>query len=100
MSSSDSDTDTANFQVAAQEPELQHSSPKSQQGYLQQLGTHVVHLLFTPVRMLRPYIPNIVPFIILALFFPVVISLSTISGWMVWKNVATNWQEPVWLQYG
>lgn len=99
MSSSDNDTDTS-FQVVAQEPEQQLSPPKSQPGYLQQIRGHVIYLLLTPVRMLRPYIPNIVPFLILALFLPLVISLSTISGWMVWKNVATNWQEPVWLQYG
>jgi len=100
MSSSGDETDES-IRPVKDEPayeEIPKAPPK--RSYTDSLVAFALHLLLTPARILRPYAPNFVPFIVISLFIPLVVVLSAFSGWMVWKNVATDWHEHVWLQYG
>ncbi|KAF9475635.1 hypothetical protein BDN70DRAFT_883523 [Pholiota conissans] len=57
-------------------------------------------LLSRAFSVLRPYAPTIVPLFVCALFIPLVLLLSTFSGWFVWSNLSVSWKVPIYLQYG
>ncbi|TFK30793.1 hypothetical protein FA15DRAFT_608275 [Coprinopsis marcescibilis] len=53
--------------------------------------------LFT---LLRPYTPQIVPLVVCLLFIPLILVISAFAGYVVWNNLTTGWETPVYMQYG
>lgn len=49
---------------------------------------------------LRPYAPTLIPILVCSLFIPLIILLSTFSGWYVWSSLSVSWQVPLYFQYG
>ncbi|ESK98056.1 adipose-regulatory protein [Moniliophthora roreri MCA 2997] len=60
--------------------------------------------LYAPVGLaieyLRPLAPHVTPLLICVILIPLLISLSLLAGFLVWKNVAVGWSVPLYLQYG
>ncbi|KAI6031624.1 putative adipose-regulatory protein-domain-containing protein [Pisolithus microcarpus] len=52
------------------------------------------------IRLLRPFVPQLVCLVVFLALIPIVVSVSLFSGWYVWKNVAVGWETEVYLQYG
>ncbi|KAI6007210.1 putative adipose-regulatory protein-domain-containing protein [Pisolithus albus] len=52
------------------------------------------------IRLLRPFVPQLVCLLVFLALIPIVVSVSLFSGWYVWKNVAVGWETEVYLQYG
>ncbi|KAL6302157.1 hypothetical protein BKA93DRAFT_737358 [Sparassis latifolia] len=60
----------------------------------------VVNLILAGLRLLRPFTPQLVPFIVFLLALPAIAFLSLSAGWLVWKSVAVGWETDLYLQYG
>ncbi|KAG6862429.1 hypothetical protein C0995_011869 [Termitomyces sp. Mi166 len=66
--------------------------------------------LYAPLRLLslttnlasyfRPFAAQIIPALICIALIPLALLLSFFSGFVVWKNVAVNWESPLNLQFG
>jgi hypothetical protein len=57
-------------------------------------------LLSSIFAFVRPYTPRVVPLLVCATFFPLVILVSLGAGYFVWSNLSISWQLPLYLQYG
>ncbi|KAJ2932751.1 hypothetical protein H1R20_g4340, partial [Candolleomyces eurysporus] len=49
---------------------------------------------------LRPYAPQIVPVVVCTFFIPIILAISGFAGYVVWSNLSTKWETPIYLQYG
>lgn len=52
------------------------------------------------ISLLRPFAYQIIPILVCAFFIPLIVFLSVLAGWTVWKNLAVGWEAPLYLQYG
>ncbi|KAF8640447.1 hypothetical protein AX17_000111 [Amanita inopinata Kibby_2008] len=52
------------------------------------------------IDVFRPYAPQIIPVFVCTLLIPVLVALSTLAGWLVWKSPSVGWESPLYLQYG
>ena len=52
------------------------------------------------VDFLQPFAPQIVPLVVCTFFIPTILAISAFAGFVVWSNLSTKWQAPVYLQYG
>lgn len=52
------------------------------------------------VERIRAQYPRLIPLVMCLGVMPLVILLSVIAGWTVWKSVPKGWSIPVHLQYG
>ncbi|KAF9566173.1 hypothetical protein CPC08DRAFT_815056 [Agrocybe pediades] len=59
--------------------------------------SYIVPNIFSGIR---PYISKLVPLLVCALFVPLIILVSASAGWIVWSNLSTSWEAPLYLQYG
>lgn len=69
------------------------------------------NVLYAPLRLLfafttnlasylRPFASQIIPVFICMALIPLVLLLSLLSGFVVWKNIAVGWESPLHLQFG
>lgn len=49
---------------------------------------------------IRSMAPQLIALSVCLLLIPLLILLSALSGWFVWKNIAVGWEVPVYLHYG
>ncbi|KAK2461650.1 hypothetical protein APHAL10511_006113 [Amanita phalloides] len=52
------------------------------------------------VNTFRAYAPQVVPLVVCTLLIPLIVAISLLAGWLVWKNAAVSWEVPLYLQYG
>jgi hypothetical protein len=57
-------------------------------------------ILASSFNAFRAYAPQIVPLIVCTLLIPLVLVISLLAGWLVWKNASVSWEVPIYLQYG
>ncbi|KAF8349761.1 putative adipose-regulatory protein-domain-containing protein [Amanita rubescens] len=57
-------------------------------------------ILTSSFNAFRAYAPQIVPLIVCTLLIPLVLVISLLAGWLVWKNASVSWEVPIYLQYG
>lgn len=57
-------------------------------------------ILASSFNAFRAYAPQIVPLIVCTLLIPLVLAISLLAGWLVWKNASVSWEAPIYLQYG
>ncbi|KAF9056518.1 putative adipose-regulatory protein-domain-containing protein [Panaeolus papilionaceus] len=63
--------------------------------------TNFIHsLVSTGIATIRPYAPQLIPFLICTIFIPFVVLLSISAGWFVWNSLSVSWEIPLHLQYG
>ncbi|KAF8913004.1 putative adipose-regulatory protein-domain-containing protein [Gymnopilus junonius] len=67
---------------------------------LPRISTGSTSVLSRIFAALRPFAPRLVPLLVVSLFIPLVLVLSTAAGWVVWSNLSVSWQVPLYLQYG
>jgi hypothetical protein len=48
----------------------------------------------------RPVAAHVVPLLVCLSLVPLLLLLSVLSGWYIWKSIPVAWQVPVYLQYG
>jgi hypothetical protein len=46
------------------------------------------------------YTPRLIPLLVYATFFPLLILVSLGAGYFVWSSLSVSWQVPLYLQYG
>ncbi len=52
------------------------------------------------LSLLRPYAPQMVPFMAFAVMIPALVFFSLSAGWIVWRSIAVGWETTLYLQYG
>ncbi len=66
----------------------------------QQSSTVYNAILASSFNAFKAYAPQIVPLIVCTLLIPLVLAISLLAGWLVWKNACVSWEAPIYLQYG
>jgi len=67
------------------------------------LGRTIGSFLYLPAQVasaIKPYSPQLVPFIVCLAVIPFLVFFSFVAGWLVWASVPRGWAVPVYLQYG
>jgi hypothetical protein len=57
-------------------------------------------IISSGVNALRTVAPQIIPLFVFALLIPLIVAVSILAGWLVWKNASVSWEAPLYLQYG
>ncbi|KAF8634480.1 hypothetical protein AX15_000920 [Amanita polypyramis BW_CC] len=57
-------------------------------------------ILTSGVDTVRTYAPHIIPLVVCAFLIPLIVVVSILAGWSVWKNASISWEAPLYLQYG
>lgn len=51
-------------------------------------------------RLIRPWVPQLIPLLVGLSIIPLLALLSAGAGFYVWKSAAVSWETPLFLQYG